>query len=290
MKDSSEDNPSLPCKKRKLSEEAPSLHYDQAHQNFTREGLPQLLQLFLRNISASPQLPVEYKHIPFLKLLEEVASEFLMNELEAALWGILLQKTVFGTTFWTLCDQLLFSAFAAKKLLNSDLSVLEQHIMNKYTDFPSNYSFWVQYNQEKLLFSPQSLNSKYLELSTPISASGSSLLDYNYYVDEILQIAPQSASVEKEHSYEVELSQVKEEEEELKLPELMTLNSVLNEATSDIPVLFKRNFSFNEHLNDCYEAEALPQSPSKFRTKSEEEVTSPLKISKIKSEESNFND
>mmetsp|Transcript_3916 Transcript_3916/g.3707 ORF Transcript_3916/g.3707 Transcript_3916/m.3707 type:complete len:157 (+) Transcript_3916:273-743(+) len=112
------------------------------------------------------------------------------------------------------------------------MQVFEHFVLKKYENFMHSYQNWLMTNQDLIKVSPKKLNSKYLTLSTPPTLLESEIIDYNYYVDDILQIAPPSNANEKE--VKIEVASINVEPDDPKLPELLNLSSVLKDA-ADVP-------------------------------------------------------
>lgn len=247
-----------PAKRIKISDEAEflSTKYESIHDHYSKEGLDQQIHLFLRRIASSSEVPSELRHIPLLRMLTEVCKELMLNELEISMWSIFLEKVV-----WTHLNVLsvplnwllLFSAYSAKQYLNEDVYLYESYMQKKHENFLHNYQNWLMNNHDLMKVSPKKLNSKYLFLSIPPSADESEIIDYNYYVDDILQIAPPSNSNEKE--IKIEIPSIIIESDEPKLPELLTLNSVLVDAAETPDIVSGKKINHFEHFQPAIETD-----------------------------------
>ena len=231
---------------------------------------------FLTCIATSQETPLELKRLPLLRILTQTAQVLEMNELEIAYWSIVLNKWVWNVSNY-LKEIIIFSGLAVKKILNQNVELLEKKLEFKYYKFREKFQSWSQRHFKNLSVSPIKLNSEYLKLSAKSNLINKELLNYNFYVDEILQIAPSNyeESEDLECDYEED-----EEDEEFKLPQLMSLNSVLREATSDIPEIYTREILFEGEF--CEDENFF-----KFR-KSDEEINSPAKLHPVVSDDNLF--
>mmetsp|Transcript_21896 Transcript_21896/g.39940 ORF Transcript_21896/g.39940 Transcript_21896/m.39940 type:complete len:234 (+) Transcript_21896:1058-1759(+) len=219
--------------------------YEVLQTSYSQEGATQTTQMFLRMIAASPTVPKTYRQVPLLKKLCEACKELMLNELEVALWAIYLERYV-----WPICDSqisLVFTAFAAKLYLNDDIEPVEAYLNRKINDFSSFYESWLE--DKRFEVTPRELNSKFRALTRIVlQPEEDALVDYNFYVDDILQIAPSSM-----HPDEYEpppllnlgsVLEAKEEGEELTLSRNVSVNSEWMQAFADGTTLSRINSRF----------------------------------------------
>ena len=222
----------IPLKKVKREEDSDRLAraYEKMQDNYSKDGLTQQILLFLKFIVKSKNLPLELKNLPLLRMLIETCKEFFLNELEITLWSIFLDKSVWNDKTKAVQVLLLYAAYAAKSYMNndSDIQMIKLHVANKHSGFLIGYDKWYQSSQDQLRISLRYLNCQY---NSFFMLNIRDLVDYNFYVDDLLQIAPPSGACEKE----IKLEFI-EEIDDSKLPELMNLNSVL-ENTDFLPIL-----------------------------------------------------
>lgn len=82
----------------------------------------------------------------------------------------------------------MISAFAVKSYFNEDVSPYQAYLASKYPEFSENYALWYEKHKNQLGVSPIELNEKFKDLNKLTSIQGQpKVVDYNYYVDEILQ-------------------------------------------------------------------------------------------------------
>ena len=165
-------------------------HYEKLQEKYLKEGLSQETQLLLRRISISTCVPNDLKQSPLLRILSEICKDLLMSELEITLWALMIEKAGLVETTFQISMHLLYSAYTAKVYLNEDTKVIDHYLCSKYSDFVSKYRSWLETYQSKFSIDPKELNSKFFVLSKPPAVQESQLINYNYYVDDILQVMP----------------------------------------------------------------------------------------------------
>ena len=228
-------------KKIKVEEDQESMEksFEKLQNSYLKEGLSQQITYYLKFLSRNPKIPLEHKSQALIQIFEECCKDFLLNDLEIVLWGVYLEKIVWHEKTRTPKIQLLYSAYASKTLLNleSDLETLSYFICIKYPGFISGYTQWSQKHTDQLSLSLRDFNKSFkLYMSLPVK----DIIDYNYYVDELLHIAPPAGISEKESKLEFGVP-AEADPEEPKLPELLNLSSVL--VSNDLPMpLFLENW------------------------------------------------
>lgn len=206
--------------------------YEVQQTSYCIEGTTQTTQMFLRAISTSA--PKAYKKLPLLRLLSEASKELMLNELEVALWAIYLERLVWPVTDTQL--SLVFAAFSVKLYLNDDTEPIEAQLSRRIANFSEMYESWTE--DKQFTVSPRELNSKFRALtSLAQQPEDEAIVDYNYYVDDILQIAPATT-----HAQEPPLCEVKEEVfEDLSLDRNMSISSDWMQAFIDASSLSRVN-------------------------------------------------
>jgi len=189
----------MPKKRPKNTED--SVHFEKKfsklQEKYLEEGLSQETQLFLRRISTSKIMPSDVRHTPLLRTLCEICKDLLLNELEIALWALILERVPYQDTSFSF--HLLYSAYAAKVYLNDEITFIDYHLCAKYSDFFQKYQDWFLRSQTSIYVEAKELNSKFLELSTPPAVHECQLINYNYYVDDILK-APSNQPETRENT------------------------------------------------------------------------------------------
>lgn len=221
-----------PTKHLKLEDTSDSYEksFEKLQSVYIKDGITQQITLYLKFLARNPKISPEHKSLPLLHLLEDCCKDFLFNDLEIVMWGVLLDKLVWIEKSRSLKISLLYTAYAAKCNLNlsEDLTCLNCFIKLKYPGFHQGYHQWSSLNFAKLSVSLRDFNKHFKSfLTLPVT----DIIDYNYYVDDLLQIAPPAGVCEKESKLEFE---PETEQEETKLPELLNMNSLF--TTNDLPL------------------------------------------------------
>lgn len=231
----------IPIKKCKLEEGVERLEktYEKMLDFYTKDGLTQHILIFLKLIASCSLVPSELKSLPLLRMLEETCKDFLLNDLEVIVWNIFLEKVVWSDRTKKIQVLFLYSAYAAKINLNEseDLLAIKSYISSKHPGFLIGYDKWFSLHRERLQLSLRGLNQAF---NSFLYSPDQVLVDYNYYVDDLLQIAPPSGICEKEAKLDFT-----EEPEEAKIPDLLNLNSVFETADNLPPLLLSRTISLD---------------------------------------------
>lgn len=178
--------------------------YDDLHTAFLEEGISQLSHLLVRRIAHDAKIPPDYRSQPLLRLLTDTVQDMMMNELEIVVWAIYLERFIWKEGSGNLHQRLLQSAYAVKTYLNDDVSPYQAHLIEKFSNFTQSYNMWLASCKNYMGINPRDLNNKFKQLSKSINSSGDPrVVDYNYYVDEILQISPPYHLESKNPLYEL---------------------------------------------------------------------------------------
>ncbi|CAG9322394.1 unnamed protein product [Blepharisma stoltei] len=165
--------------------------YDDMHREFIQFGMSQTSQLILRRIVQHPAVPSDRRCQPLLRLLLGTMQDLDLNEIETALWAIYLEKIGWADNEPSLHFLICYAAFAAKSYLNDDIRPYEAFLSGKIDNFQKNYEKFVNKYNVTLEVVSKDINKRFRELSRPILASKSpSIIDYNFYVDDILSLSP----------------------------------------------------------------------------------------------------
>jgi DNA-binding winged helix-turn-helix (wHTH) protein len=246
------DHEDLSYKKMRLnsdanSHEKGSKRFEKQQERYIKEGLTQQAQLFLRRMTSSKKVPIEYKHLPLLRMLVETCKELILKEFEIAVWSIYLEKVVWSDKSISLPLSLYISAYVVKKNLNKDVSDLKSYLINKIPEFGNHASNWISEHIDQIEIKPYELNQKFKELSQPPAHD---LIDYNFYVDDILQIAPPSSSSDKPVTHDT--MPAPDPEEEIPMLSLINCDSIFNAGKSGVEfdIALVRNISITQNSDN----------------------------------------
>lgn len=187
------------------SELAQAQRYEQLQNAYIDRNPTQQALLYLKRVASDGVIPMEFKRYPLLRLLSEIAKDLLMNELEVVGWSVYLDRFVWGSDPANLHQLLQFSGLAVKCYFDSDVDVITAHIKRKAHRLYDQFEAWKSLNEGNMKILPKEMNSKFRKLNAfPDPADLAALLDYNYIVDEILQLSPPYNSLELEAGEEEE--------------------------------------------------------------------------------------
>lgn len=201
----------------------------------------------------------------------------MFNELEIVVWGLYLDKFLWKGPVEHLEYMLYVTAYAVKTYLNDleEALIFQEYLGDKLPGFNRVYNNWVHNARCALGILPHELNEKFRKLHRPVLTQGDWKVNYNYYVDEILESAPLYQAEKKAKLDESGLSrQVSHidsaaaegtgEENAEKEPSL-ALNMFRTEGTArDPPFLSRMNSAFKlEELGSfMYKSSVLEPSHS----------------------------
>jgi hypothetical protein len=162
------------------------IHTELCH-HFT---LQQSQQLFILRIATSPKIPSPFKSLPLLSLLTQTVKEMLMNDIEIVIWAIYLDRFAWKEACCSLKIILYITAFAVKSYLSCRLEHFHAFLSHKFPNFSSQFAAWLEKSSRRLSTLPKELNKKYVQLSQRIQNNELGLINYNFTVDSILEMAP----------------------------------------------------------------------------------------------------
>ena len=130
-----------------------------------------------------------------MQLLSNACKTMMLSEFEIAAWASWLDKLdLFGRSEYKWEDYILFTAFYIKMSLNDEeyLNGMFQSYFNWYIrGFIVKFNKWLKDNKNMFQFNPIEVNKKFKELNKPYNPQqDKDFIDYNNWVDDILQISP----------------------------------------------------------------------------------------------------
>lgn len=215
--------------------------YKETHAEFT---LTYRSEIIIRRIINQANPPREYQGYPLLKLLIEIACEMMMSELELVSFSIYLNRLVWPFTVSHFTILLYSVAFTVKYQYCNNLDPLIVHLKSKIPNFLQFLNTWMMKFDDFLKIEYLDLNKAFNTLTkAPYSDI---MIDYNFYVDSILEMAP--ASVYEKPIWQEQLLSVPNiTETYADIPMMARLDSVLNEFP-DIPNM-GRAFSTTSNMS-----------------------------------------
>ena len=142
----------------------------------------------LRRIAADATIQSKSQQEPVLQQLMDVAKKLLLSEVEMVIWALHLGQSKIADIDMSLHSALLVSAYYVKVTLGTDVSHIQAFLDKQNSAFQKNLETWEQtHPKETLSFSFQDVNAKWKLLRRAISEEDVPVINYNYYVDDILQ-------------------------------------------------------------------------------------------------------
>ena len=159
-------------------------------ENLCNFSLSQNQNLFILRLSTSPSIPLQFFSMPIYKLLHHTASEMMMNEIELVLWSIYLDRFVWKELRAHLKLMLYMTAFAVKSYMGSQTESFLVYLGFKFNHFSDYFNKWLLNSKPRLATSPKEVNKKFNFLSKRMRTTETKLLNMNFVVDSIIEIAP----------------------------------------------------------------------------------------------------
>lgn len=153
-------------------------------------SLTQTRELYILRIANDPKIPLQLKSLPLLKLVRQTVEEMMMNDIEIVMWAIYLERFVWKEFSVYLKILMYITSFAIKSYLGCSLEHYQAYLSFKFSNFTICFTKWLEKSKYKLSMAPKDLNKKFIYLSSRIKSHEISLVNYNYTVDEILDMAP----------------------------------------------------------------------------------------------------
>lgn len=163
--------------------------YQDAIKTYEKSGLTQRKMQLLRRMASSRTFALETQRGPVLLQLLEVSKLLFLTELELVGWDLYLANTQWMGLPVSLLTLLVVSGFFVKSLMSvSDISYISACLCKQIPHFQTGLSLWNRYCAPQFSIPPKSLLSRYQELLLPLKPTDPSPINYNFYVDEIVNL------------------------------------------------------------------------------------------------------
>jgi hypothetical protein len=147
-------------------------------------------EMIIKRILAFAHLSRDFKHYPLEKLLCDISNEMMLTEIELTVFSIYLNRFIWPDSPNSIFLMLYVLAMGSKNYFLSDLDCIGLYLNVKIPSFLSFYNAWMFGNSNNLAVSLKELNKNY-EVLTKVPFD-TKFLEYNYYVDSILENSPAS--------------------------------------------------------------------------------------------------
>lgn len=164
-----------------LSQNKHIQNFYNSNNNFFRFGASQKSMHMVDRILNSAKIPIETRKTQLKQLVFQVLNETFLNDIEVAVWALVLENSVWGNEKYELSLSLIASAVFSKEIMGEDIEYLLIRFSEKFLDFRSVYHSWK--NQQK----PRSPSTRTINSMYRILISNNfRLVNYNYYLDEVI--------------------------------------------------------------------------------------------------------
>jgi hypothetical protein len=114
----------------------------------------------------------------------------MMNEIEVVLWSIYLDRFVWKELGTHLKLMIYMTAFAVKSYMGCQVEPFLAYLTFKFNHFSAYFNKWLVNAKSRLTTSPSEINKKFSFLSGRMKIDEVKLVNLNFVVDYILDMAP----------------------------------------------------------------------------------------------------
>lgn len=150
--------------------------------DFFTYGPSQASNLMLSNILNSSSIPFNSRKLKLKHILLEVFQETALNEIQLALWALILENIIWKDEKSELKQSLIISALYSKEYFGESIFYLYSKYSNRFPDFRRNFIEW-KFSFLLLNTNLRQINQMYSRLI----GEKSKRVNYNYYVDDVLE-------------------------------------------------------------------------------------------------------
>lgn len=143
-------------------------------------------QQFISRIVAEKPFGDLFSPCKLYKLLTKVSNNLLMNELEIAMWAILIDQLTDAEKTFKPRMALYFTAFAAKSYFCEDMCIYELRCRRLLKAFNTVYSNWLCMTNCSFDISLRQINEKFNDLSQPLHSPSDSAQMLNDLTDQMI--------------------------------------------------------------------------------------------------------
>lgn len=175
----------------------PSLlaEYDRSFTEYIQKIYSQDIIRMVRRISHSARIDPKFRSQSVLRLLVDSTQELMLSPFEVAVFAIYLDRFGWKEPFLSPHIMLTYVGLASKIFMEADVSHILKFLSGRIMNVEKEFKNWYKNIEEFTKINIVEINETYNGLSE-ISVSG--IVNYSYYVDEILQISPPYKVVKKE--------------------------------------------------------------------------------------------
>jgi len=132
---------------------------------------------------------METQRGPVQQYLTDVSKLLFLNELELVVWDLYLTGTQWGALPMSFQTLLVTSGYFVKSVVNGmDTSYILAHLDKQIPQFHVYLTIWANFCGAAYSVNPKELHQRYRCLLAPQRDDESRHLNYNYYVDDIINL------------------------------------------------------------------------------------------------------
>ncbi|OMJ91554.1 hypothetical protein SteCoe_5931 [Stentor coeruleus] len=171
----------------KISNEILIENYQKMHSQYI---FTNRCEIIIKRILAFAHLSRDFKHYPLEKILCDISNEMMLSEIELTVFSIYLNRFIWPESPNNIFLMFYVLAMGSKNFFLSDLECISLYLNAKIPSFFGFYNAWMFKNSNNLAVSLKELNRNY-EILTKVPFD-TKFLEYNLYVDSILENSPAS--------------------------------------------------------------------------------------------------
>jgi len=132
---------------------------------------------------------METQRGPVQQYLTDVCKLLLLTELELVVWELYLTGTHWDSLPMSFQTLLVVSGYYVKSVMNAtETSHILAHLVKQIPQFQTSFSIWGNFCGSTYSVNPKELQQRYRALLAPLREDESCQLNYNYYIDDIINL------------------------------------------------------------------------------------------------------
>lgn len=165
------------------------LRYHEASKLYQKTGPNQSILQIVRRMACGRVFAMETQRGPVQQYLTDVCKLLLFTELELVVWELYLTGTHWGSLPMSFQTLLVVSGYYVKSVMNvMDTSHILAHLVKQIPQFQTYLTIWGNFCGSTYSVNPKELQQRYRALLAPLREDESCQLNYNYYIDDIINL------------------------------------------------------------------------------------------------------
>lgn len=163
--------------------------YHESAKQYEKTGLSPRILNILRRMACGRVFAMETQRGPVQQYLTDVSKLLFLNELELVVWDLYLTGTQWSALPMSFQTLLVTSGYFVKSVMNGmDTSYILAHLDKQIPQFHAYLTIWANFCGATYSVNPKELHQRYRSLLAPQREDESCQLNYNYYVDDIINL------------------------------------------------------------------------------------------------------